>query len=57
MTWNYTDQSLSPAHGGHSLLAGHILLIVVHALSQLQETVRKVFIDVFTPHICVCGVP
>lgn len=51
-----TDQSPSPAHGCHSLLAGHILLVVVHALSQLQETVRKVFVDVFTPHICICGV-
>lgn len=51
----YAEQSLSPAHGCHSLLAGHILLVVVHALSQLQETVRKVFVDVFTPHVGICG--
>lgn len=43
---------LSPAHGCHSPLTSHVLLIVVHALSQLQDTSRKVLIDVLTLHIC-----
>lgn len=48
-----TDRRLlSPAHGCHSPLAGHVLLVVVHALPQLQDTIREVLIDVLTPHIC-----
>lgn len=39
------------ADGGHTPLAGDVLLVVVHALPQLQHTVREVFIDVFTPRI------
>lgn len=41
------------AHGCHSPLTGHVLLIVVHALSQHQDTIRKVLIHVLTLHICI----
>ena len=44
-------KSLLPAHGRHSPLTGHVLLVVVHALSQLQDTVREILINVLTPHI------
>jgi len=43
---------LLPAHSCHSPLAGHVLLVVVHAVSQIQHTLRKVFINVIAPHIC-----
>lgn len=39
------------ADSRHAPLAGDILLVVVHALPQLQNTVREVFIDVFTLRI------
>lgn len=39
------------ADGGHAPLAGVVLLVVVHALAQLQHTVREVFVDVLTPRV------
>lgn len=42
----------SPAHGRHSTLTGHILLIVVHALSKLQDTIWEVLVNLLTIHIC-----
>ena len=40
-----------PAHRLHPPFAGDVLLVVVHALPQLQDAVREVLVDLLTPHI------